>query len=143
MYAGAERHDAQDAVQTVMIRYIRYISGGGIAEIDNPLRYFATAVIRQVRSQQRERARYAEQLTNDRETAGDPIAVADMNVWEGEQWVNELIGALPPAQREVVRLVYEGLTPTEIAELLGNRPEAVRQSLFMARKTLRRRLDEP
>jgi RNA polymerase sigma-70 factor (ECF subfamily) len=45
--------------------------------------------------------------------------------------------ALPPAHREVALLVgIEGLQPTEVAEILGVRPDAVRQRLARARAQL-------
>jgi RNA polymerase sigma factor (sigma-70 family) len=44
---------------------------------------------------------------------------------------------LPPAYREVALLVgVEGLQPTEVAEILGLRPDAVRQRLARARTQL-------
>ncbi len=45
--------------------------------------------------------------------------------------------ALAPAYREVALLVgVEGMTPTEVADILGHRPEAVRQRLARARTQL-------
>jgi RNA polymerase sigma-70 factor (ECF subfamily) len=45
--------------------------------------------------------------------------------------------ALPPAYREVALLVgVEGMQPIEVAEILGLRPEAVRQRLARARTQL-------
>ena len=46
-------------------------------------------------------------------------------------------GTLAPAYREVALLVgVEGLTPTEVAEILGEKPEAIRQRLARARTQL-------
>ena len=51
--------------------------------------------------------------------------------------------ALPPAYREVALLVgVEGLQPTEVAEILGIKPEAVRQRLTRARTQLAELLGE-
>jgi RNA polymerase sigma-70 factor (ECF subfamily) len=45
--------------------------------------------------------------------------------------------ALPPAYREIALLVgIEGLQPSEVAEILGLRPDAVRQRLSRARTQL-------
>jgi RNA polymerase sigma-70 factor (ECF subfamily) len=45
--------------------------------------------------------------------------------------------ALPPAYREVALLVgVEGMQPTEVAQILGLRPDAVRQRLARARAQL-------
>ncbi|MBA3452002.1 MAG: RNA polymerase sigma factor [Deltaproteobacteria bacterium] len=46
-------------------------------------------------------------------------------------------GALAPAYREVALLVgVEGLTPTEVAGILGEKPDAIRQRLARARTQL-------
>ena len=51
--------------------------------------------------------------------------------------------ALPPAYREVALLVgVEGLPPTEVAQILGQTPEAVRQRLARARTQLAEALGE-
>jgi RNA polymerase sigma-70 factor (ECF subfamily) len=51
---------------------------------------------------------------------------------------------LPPRQREVLYLsACEGLSTAEIAEVLGLGPDAVKASLWLARKNLRQRLVEP
>jgi RNA polymerase sigma-70 factor (ECF subfamily) len=51
--------------------------------------------------------------------------------------------ALPPAYREVALLVgVEGMQPTEVAEVLGLRPDAVRQRLARARAQLSELLGE-
>jgi RNA polymerase sigma-70 factor, ECF subfamily len=51
--------------------------------------------------------------------------------------------ALAPAYREVALLVgLEGLAPTEVAQILGHSPEAVRQRLARARSQLAAALGE-
>lgn len=51
--------------------------------------------------------------------------------------------ALPPAYREVALLVgVEGLAPTEVAQILGQKPEAIRQRLARARTQLAAALGE-
>jgi RNA polymerase sigma factor (sigma-70 family) len=51
--------------------------------------------------------------------------------------------ALPPAYREVALLVgVEGIAPTEVATILGLRPDAVRQRLARARAQLAESLGE-
>ena len=52
--------------------------------------------------------------------------------------MRRLLGTLPPAQREVMTLAYEGLTGREIATLLGKDPATVRKNLQLARDRLRR-----
>ena len=81
------------------------------------------------------------QLAGDlpaRETAGtdrSPMeAVADS---QAQLALERAFAALAPAYREVALLVgVEGLPPTEVAEILGHTPEAVRQRLARARTQL-------
>lgn len=78
------------------------------------------------------------QLAGDlppREVAGDvrnPLeALADSQT---QIAIERAFASLAPAYREVALLVgVEGLQPTEVAEILGQRPEAVRQRLARAR----------
>ncbi|MBA3465350.1 MAG: RNA polymerase sigma factor [Deltaproteobacteria bacterium] len=78
------------------------------------------------------------QLAGDlpaRETAGNersPLeALADS---QAQLALERAFASLAPAYREVALLVgVEGLTPTEVAEILGQKPEAIRQRLARAR----------
>jgi RNA polymerase sigma factor (sigma-70 family) len=65
---------------------------------------------------------------------------SNFNVWEDEQWVAQMLNTLPPAQREVMAHVYDGLGPTEIAKLLGKTQETVRKNLQLARDRLKAKL---
>lgn len=49
---------------------------------------------------------------------------------------------LPFRQRQVMAYTYDWFEPEDIAEILQIKPEAVRSSLYKARKTLRGTLDE-
>lgn len=81
------------------------------------------------------------QLAGDlpaREVSGDarnPLeALADSQT---QLALERAFASLAPAHREVALLVgVEGLQPTEVAEILGQRPEAVRQRLARARVQL-------
>jgi DNA-directed RNA polymerase specialized sigma24 family protein len=50
--------------------------------------------------------------------------------------VIEMVGLLPPAQREIMAFRIDDYTPSEIAELVGNDPQTVRSNLRAARQTL-------
>ena len=55
----------------------------------------------------------------------------------------DALGELPPRQREVLYLsACEGLSTAEIGEILGIESDAVKASLWLARKNLRERLGE-
>ena len=87
------------------------------------------------------------QLAGDlpaRETAGSersPLeALADS---QAQLALERAFASLAPAYREVALLVgVEGLTPTEVAEILGQKPEAIRQRLARARTQLAEALGE-
>jgi len=87
------------------------------------------------------------QLAGDlprRETVGDersPLeALADS---QAQLALERAFAALPPAYREVALLVgVEGLPPAEVAQILGQTPEAVRQRLARARTQLAEALGE-
>ncbi len=60
-----------------------------------------------------------------------------------QQALERAFAGLAPAYREVALLVgVEGLSPAEVAEILGQRPEAVRQRLARARTQLAEALGE-
>ena len=71
----------------------------------------------------------------DRPAGADPAADAELR--EQEDVVIALIAALPPRQRRVFALHYEGWSTAEIAAALGIRPAAARQNLARARAALR------
>jgi RNA polymerase sigma-70 factor (ECF subfamily) len=87
------------------------------------------------------------QLAGDlpaREVAGDarsPLeALADSQT---QLALERAFAQLAPAYREVALLVgVEGLAPAEVAEILGQRPDAVRQRLARARTQLAETLGE-
>ena len=52
--------------------------------------------------------------------------------------VMRLIGLLPDMQQTVLRMKHvEGLEIDEIAQMIGSKPDAVRQNLSRARKKIR------
>ena len=87
------------------------------------------------------------QLAGDlpaREVAGDarsPLeALADS---QAQLALERAFADLPPTYREVALLVgVEGMQPTEVAQILGQKPEAIRQRLARARTQLADALGE-
>ena len=62
---------------------------------------------------------------------------------EQVQQIIRAMDALPPRQRQVLFLFsIEGLSQAEIADVLGISPEAIKASLSLARRALRRRLED-
>jgi RNA polymerase sigma factor (sigma-70 family) len=74
-------------------------------------------------------------------TTRSPLeALADS---EAQLAIERAFAALPPSYREVALLVgIEGMQPIEVAEVLGIRPDAVRQRLARARAQLSELLGE-
>lgn len=65
------------------------------------------------------------------------LPAADAERRQQEEFVLSLLAALPPRQRQVFALHYEGLNTAEIATHLGMADAAVRQNIARARAALR------
>lgn len=62
---------------------------------------------------------------------------------EGDVYVRQVMARLPAGDREVMELaVYEQLTPTEIAIVLGRKPGTVRVRMHRARLRLQQALED-
>lgn len=129
---------AEDLLQEAFLRLAQ--SARRLAEDTRLGPYLFTVAHRLVISWARAQAVRA-QLAGDlpaRETAGSertPLeALADS---QQQLALERAFASLAPAYREVALLVgVEGMTPTEVADILGHRPEAVRQRLARARTQL-------
>lgn len=72
-----------------------------------------------------------------------PDLVAPDDDWPEREATWRAVSSLPPRQRAVVVLrYYEGLTESEIADLLGCRPGTVKSQASAALATLRTRLED-
>jgi RNA polymerase sigma factor (sigma-70 family) len=78
--------------------------------------------------------------TFDRATPLPQLCVAELS--EQESTIVEILSALPPMQQLVMAWTFDGFTPAEIAQQLGQDPTTVRQSLFKARKKLKQNLSQ-
>ncbi|HEY7486585.1 MAG TPA: sigma-70 family RNA polymerase sigma factor [Streptosporangiaceae bacterium] len=135
---GAGREDAWDAVQESFIRaYLNW------QQIDNPRTWIRTTAVRI----------YRRKVTRDREVPVDmreerhppPLFTElDQELDHDEECrlVLGLLRGLPVRQREVMAWSYDGYEPHEIAEFIGISDDAVRASLYQARRRLRRHLGE-
>ncbi|MEN8114986.1 MAG: sigma-70 family RNA polymerase sigma factor [Actinomycetota bacterium] len=124
------RDAADDVVSAVVTRTLA--RPGGLGGLREPKPYLMRAVLNEVRSRHRQRAR-------------QPVVhagVADAVVQPVEDHVIDVIEQLPARQRAAAFLVfYEGYTPKEAAGLMGCRPGTVRRYLHLARTKLREALD--
>jgi RNA polymerase sigma factor (sigma-70 family) len=132
-YAGADEYEADDATAATMADVYEHWR-----RLDDPAAWARRAVVRfywkaKTRNLDRIRARQV------RHGVGTPQGHADKNMtsWEEWQWINQmLLNALTCEQRDVMALVLDGYSPTEVAGLIGTTPQAVRQRLSIARRTL-------
>ncbi|WP_171064361.1 RNA polymerase sigma factor [Actinomadura soli] len=138
MALGATWEEAEDAVGKTMLEVLRRW-----VEIRFPLAYASRAVksnfIKQ-RQHQREEVPRAIKGGHERPEA-QPDAL--MCEWEDNQWVEQIVGTLPPAQRDVARLILiNGMSTAEAADELEKSQDAVRQNLRLAKARLRKLLKD-
>jgi RNA polymerase sigma factor (sigma-70 family) len=125
---AAEAEDAvQDAMKDLMTKWSR---------VRDPFAYATTAALRFViKTRERDRklqTRLA--ATIGRDVVDGTSRTETVVMWEDVERLKVFLKAMPPEERKVFALVYDELSPSEIAILLGKSPVAVRQNLFGARK---------
>jgi RNA polymerase sigma-70 factor (ECF subfamily) len=126
--SGGLGAQAQDVVNDV---FLRAFKNGTWPKPEPALAYFRKAVIRQSCSELRGRKTLP---LDDRDSGSSADQV---NARIDEAWVREVLNLLPPAERAIMELVYDGLGGPEIAALLGKRQPNVRASIRNARARLR------
>ncbi|MBM0233184.1 sigma-70 family RNA polymerase sigma factor [Micromonospora sp. STR1_7] len=132
MYAGADLHEADEAIATTIKEMLPRWDA-----IDDHVAFARRAAIsnflkEKTRNLDRIRRRQVEKRAGTAESREDP----GMTVWEDREWVLQMLNSLSPGQRDVMAYIVDGFTPTEIATLLGRSPDAIRQSLKEARARL-------
>jgi DNA-directed RNA polymerase specialized sigma24 family protein len=132
--AGATVQEADEAAAVAMDAVLKRWG-----EIESPLAYACTAAVRSF-IKTKVRSRRHEQFDPEVHDRGsiDPR----LSAWEDEEWVQQLLEPLSPAQHAAMALVVDEYTPTEIAELLKAKPDAVRQRLHAARSRLKKVVDD-
>jgi len=127
---GAGLADAEDAAQEAMI-----LAWQNWASIREPAAWVRTTAIRVFFKQSRKKQNQAVPLE---EADAYPSANWDLEIFaEEEQNVLRLLRALPPGQRTIAVLFYDGMSCEEIAEFTGKIPATIRSQLRYARKTLK------
>jgi RNA polymerase sigma factor (sigma-70 family) len=129
---GRDPHDADDAVERVMV----YI-GQHWATIRDPVAYARRAVTRAVLNVRRDRGRDRYILVPDDQLPEQAQDASDFDQLEGQEWVDDLLGKLPPTQRAVLSRYLDGLSMNEIAAELRKSESTIRQNLKLARDRLR------
>jgi RNA polymerase sigma factor (sigma-70 family) len=126
---GASRADAEDAAQEAML--LAWEQWGDIQE---QAAWVRTVAVRAYWKQVRAR----EPTVPLEESGCQAVAGSDLDIFtEEQQQVLRALRALPPGQRTVVALRYDGATCEEIAELTGKPSATIRSNLRHARKALK------
>lgn len=132
----ASEAEADDWVAAAMEKLLHrwHLPASDPRYVSRPRRYVLT-VARNCFRRERQRTRT---VPLENEQAVDEPA---LTIMESRQVVAELLKCLPTGQRRVLHLICEGYTQTEIAEILGKKPNNVRQLAWQAKKRLRQRED--
>lgn len=126
---GASRADAEDAAQESMV-----LAWNQWNSIQEPVPWVRTVAVRAYWKL----ARARQQLVPVGESAPEAEPGSDLSIFADEQQhVLRLLRALPPPQRTVAALFYDGLACEEIAEVVGRPPATVRSHLRHARGRLK------
>jgi RNA polymerase sigma factor (sigma-70 family) len=131
----ATTEEAEDAVQKAMTDFAKRSQTAQAP--DHPASYVQRAAFRFfVKERQRERERLR------REIRGGHLVLEEhrddrLTTMEDEQYIERLLGCLTSTQRQVIRLVMDGLSTREIAEELGKSDETIRQHLKNGRDRLK------
>jgi RNA polymerase sigma-70 factor, ECF subfamily len=140
-----DSHEAEDAAQEVFMRVIEALPKYERRGV--PLRAWLFRIVRncaisRIRQRQRVFVESPEDLARRVETGGE-VPEATSLEWLDDRELLGLVERLPMAQRQVIVLRYMlELRSQEIAEVLGRRPDAIRQLHHRAMTSLRARLKE-
>ncbi|TKS96073.1 sigma-70 family RNA polymerase sigma factor [Streptomyces galbus] len=129
MRHGADLHEAREAAQAAFVQaWERWES------IEYPNAWLRTVAFRQL---VRLRERREDALQDTDEPPGGVCPVERVELGAQEEFVLRVLAGLPLQQRRAFAWIYDGFTPQEAAKALQTSPEAVRQNLARARKSLK------
>ncbi len=129
--------NAADLVSEVLVATLQRRS---LMSLENPQAYLMQAVLNRARSARRRMDKELDALYRYATVSRGDEANADVLVRAD---VVRTVARLPVQQRAAIYLVYwADLEPYEAADLLGIRPATLRRYLHLARKKLRRYLNE-
>ena len=137
-----DAHEAEDAVQEVFMRVLEALPR--YERRDVPFRAWLFRIVRnsginRLRKRRQLTVESPDRIARQVETAGEVTEPSPD--WFGDRRLVALIERLPLAQRQVIVLRYMlELTNNEIAQLLGRKPDAVRQLHQRAMRFLRKGL---
>ena len=137
---GASIEEAEDGAQKAMLDFAQRCGSAG-ARIHNPAGYVRRAAVHFfVKERQRDRERLPHELRGGYLVVNAQFD-REMTALEDGQYVNRLLDFVTPIQRDVLRLVMEGLSTREIAAQLHRSNENIRQHLKNGRDRMKRHPD--
>ena len=132
----SEIEEAEDVVQTVLLRVVRRRS---LEDVEDAGAYLRTAVKNQCRTVLMRRRPLRALPDEVHPPEASPTPPADVDEIRG--LLRDAIRVLPKWCRVAMWLVYvEGVKPGEAAQLLGQSPNTTKSSLARGRRLLRQRL---
>jgi RNA polymerase sigma factor (sigma-70 family) len=133
MMAGATLEEAEDAASKTFTAMLQRWPVNGA-----PLTYARKAVVTNfIQAKTRGTTRVARRLIERGHVPSDEgESDARLTALEGREWVTDVLSQLPPAQREVMERITDGLTYEEIADEIGRSRDVVRRRLCDARARL-------
>ena len=133
---GASMEEAEDAAQKAMMDFAQRCGSAG-ARIRNPAGYVRRAATHFfVKERQRDRERLPHEIRGGYLVA-DAQPDRELTALEDGQYVERLLEFVTPIQRDVLRLVMEGLSTREIAGELHKSDENIRQHLKNGRDRIK------
>ncbi|MGH3205985.1 MAG: RNA polymerase sigma factor [Streptosporangiaceae bacterium] len=137
--SGASLGEAEEAVQEAMLDFCRRSKAGQV--ISHPTAYVRKAASNFfAKADRRERERRTRELRGGHLTP-EGCLDDELAIPPEQEHAEQLLGCLTAAQREVVRLVMDGMSTREIAEQLGKNHPNIRQLLKQGRDRLKQYQD--
>ncbi|WP_326950885.1 sigma-70 family RNA polymerase sigma factor [Amycolatopsis sp. NBC_00348] len=138
---GASPADADDCVAHAMEKLFErwHLPVSDPGRVRHPRAYAMKTARRRLKN---ERHRL-QPVALDEDGSVLPADGSALTALEDRQFVANTLECLPPAQQQVMYLITEGYTPTEISEVLHKKPNNVRQIIHLVKKRLRRQLEPP
>jgi RNA polymerase sigma-70 factor (ECF subfamily) len=138
MMLGASLQDAEDVVAEVAEEILQKNRWN---ELDHPRSWCRQAALHKYYDR-RERDRQAPfRAVKGGHLTPESRVDIQLSLWEDTQWIGQLLNTLPPAQREVMKLVLDQFKSVEIAKILGKTPDTIRKNLAHARIRLKPHLN--
>lgn len=132
---GATIAEAEDAAQKAFLDFVWRSKTVNLPE--HPAAYVQCAARRFfIKERERDRERLLRELRGGHLVTGTHID-DQLACWEDEQYIEHMLQCLTPTQRQVIKLVMEGLATHEIAAELGKSDETIRQHVKNGRDRLK------